>query len=71
MPLWAEKLGRHFWFRHSLTASPSQSRYRSTALPKGEVALRSNDGEGHPPTQSNYTKKYTILVTYSEHDKNT
>ena len=32
MPLWAEKLGRHFWFRHSLTVSPSQSRYRSTAL---------------------------------------
>ena len=57
MPLWTEKLGRHFWFRHSLTVSPSQSRYRSTALPKGEVALRSNDGEGHPPFQSNYTKK--------------
>ena len=57
MPLWAEKLGRHFWFRHSLTVSPSQSRYRSTALPTGEVALRSNDGEGHPPSQSNYTKK--------------
>ena len=61
MPLWAEKLGRHFWFRHSLTVSPSQSRYRSTALPKGEVALRSNDGEGHPPFQSNCTKNRLYL----------